>query len=62
MVRDRTFDVVAFSSVLHHVPDMCAALSEGRGHSFDPNLHHPAIADLRAPAKPAAERAGLQRR
>jgi ubiquinone/menaquinone biosynthesis C-methylase UbiE len=49
--RDNSFDVVAFSSVLHHVPDMSAVLQEavrvtaprGLVFAFDPNLLHPAM-------------------
>src|SRR5205085_1793037 len=54
------FDVVAFSSVLHHIPDFPAALREalrvlrpgGRAFAFDPNLLHPAMALFRHPRSP----------
>lgn len=57
---DSTFDAVAFSSVLHHMPDFRPALSEalrvltpgGRVFAFDPNLLHPAMALLRWPKSP----------
>jgi SAM-dependent methyltransferase len=49
--RADSFDVVAFSSVLHHVPDMSAVLQEGVRvttpgglvFAFDPNILHPAM-------------------
>ena len=55
-----TFDVVAFSSVLHHIPDCRPALREavrvlrpgGRVFAFDPNLLHPAMALFRWPRSP----------
>jgi SAM-dependent methyltransferase len=58
--RDASFDVVAFSSVLHHVPDRAAALDEayrslrrgGLVFAFDPNLLHPAMALFRHPSSP----------
>lgn len=57
---DRSFDVVAFSSVLHHIADRTAALREalrvlrpgGRVFAFDPNLLHPAMALFRHPSSP----------
>jgi ubiquinone/menaquinone biosynthesis C-methylase UbiE len=57
---DSSFDVVAFSSVLHHIPDFAPALAEarrvlrpgGRVFAFDPNLLHPAMAILRCPRSP----------
>jgi len=57
---DRSFDVVAFSSVLHHIPDRTRALSEafrvlrpgGSVFAFDPNLLHPALALFRHPSSP----------
>ena len=53
-------DVVAFSSVLHHLPDRDAALREahrvlrpgGLVFAFDPNLLHPAMALFRHPRSP----------
>lgn len=58
--RDAAFDLVAFSSVLHHMPDFSPALREafrvlrpgGFAFAFDPNLLHPAMALLRHPRSP----------
>jgi SAM-dependent methyltransferase len=58
--RDASHDVVAFSSVLHHVPDRRAALAEalrvlrpgGWAFAFDPNLLHPAMLLFRHPKSP----------
>lgn len=58
--RDGSFDVVAFSSVLHHVSDRRAALAEalrvlrprGWAFAFDPNLLHPAMLLFRHPKSP----------
>ncbi|HWE01594.1 MAG TPA: methyltransferase domain-containing protein [Tepidisphaeraceae bacterium] len=57
---DNRFDVVAFSSVLHHISDYRPALSEairvlrpgGQAFAFDPNLLHPAMALFRYPRSP----------
>jgi len=57
---DGSMDVVAFSSVLHHIPDPAPALREarrvlkpgGRAFAFDPNLLHPAMALFRWPKSP----------
>lgn len=57
---DGSFEVVAFSSVLHHIPDFEPALREarrvlapgGRVFAFDPNLRNPAMALLRWPKSP----------
>lgn len=57
---DQSWDVVAFSSVLHHIPDFRPALAEafrmlrpgGYAFAFDPNLLHPAMALFRWPASP----------
>jgi ubiquinone/menaquinone biosynthesis C-methylase UbiE len=57
---DGSFDVVAFSSVLHHIPDFTRAVREayrvlrpgGVVFAFDPNLLHPAMALFRHPASP----------
>jgi SAM-dependent methyltransferase len=57
---DENFDVVAFSSVLHHIPDFLPALKEasrvlrsgGQVFAFDPNLLHPAMALFRWPKSP----------
>jgi ubiquinone/menaquinone biosynthesis C-methylase UbiE len=57
---DDSFDLVAFSSVLHHIPDFSAAVVEARRvlkpggvvFAYDPNLLHPAMALLRHPRSP----------
>jgi SAM-dependent methyltransferase len=57
---DGSLDAVAFSSVLHHIPDPGPALREarrvlkpgGRAFAFDPNLLHPAMALFRWPKSP----------
>jgi SAM-dependent methyltransferase len=57
---DGSCDVVAFSSVLHHLPDPSSALAEARRvlcsgglvFAFDPNLLHPAMALFRHPRSP----------
>jgi ubiquinone/menaquinone biosynthesis C-methylase UbiE len=58
--RDGSFDVVAFSSVLHHIGDYGAALEaahralrpRGWVFAFDPNLLHPAMLLFRHPKSP----------
>jgi ubiquinone/menaquinone biosynthesis C-methylase UbiE len=65
--RDRSFDVVAFSSVLHHIADRRAALGEaarvlrpgGWAFAFDPNLLHPAMLLFRHPKSPLYSRQGV---
>lgn len=65
--RDETFDVVAFSSVLHHLPDRRAALAEaartlragGWTFAFDPNLLHPAMLLFRHPKSPLYRAEGV---
>jgi ubiquinone/menaquinone biosynthesis C-methylase UbiE len=55
-----SFDIVAFSSVLHHIRDFEVALKEaervlvpdGAAFAFDPNLLHPAMALFRHPRSP----------
>ncbi len=55
--RSSSFDVVAFSSVLHHIPKVAAAVAEasrvlrpgGWVFAFDPNLLHPGMAVFRHP-------------
>ena len=65
--RSGSCDVVAFSSVLHHLPDRCAALAEaarvlrpgGLVFAFDPNLLHPAMALFRHPRSPCYRSEGV---
>ena len=60
-------DVVAFSSVLHHLPDRAGALAEalrvlrpgGLVFAFDPNLLHPAMALFRHPRSPLYRSEGV---
>jgi ubiquinone/menaquinone biosynthesis C-methylase UbiE len=62
-----SLDVVAFSSVLHHIPERRVALAEacrvlkpgGLALAFDPNLWHPAMALFRHPASPLYRREGV---
>jgi SAM-dependent methyltransferase len=64
---DDSLDVVAFSSVLHHVPDYRRPLIEamrvlkggGQVFAFDPNLLHPAMALFRHPRSPLYRPAGV---
>lgn len=57
---DASVEAVAFSSVLHHIPDFAPALQEARRvlvpggsvFAFDPNLLHPAMALFRWPKSP----------
>jgi ubiquinone/menaquinone biosynthesis C-methylase UbiE len=64
---DQSFDVVAFSSVLHHIPDFTPALREaarvlrpgGHAFAFDPNLLHPAMALFRHPRSPLYSQNGV---
>ena len=54
---DESFDVIAFSSVLHHIPNYLPALKEamrvlrpgGWVFAYDPNVLHPAMALFRWP-------------
>src|SRR6185436_6164000 len=63
----QAFDVVAFSSVLHHVPDVAAVLAEaqrvlvpgGLVFAFDPNLLHPAMLLFRHPRSPLYRAEGV---
>jgi ubiquinone/menaquinone biosynthesis C-methylase UbiE len=64
---EAAFDLVCFSSVLHHIPDFEAALREGLrvlvpgGHAFafDPNLLNPVMALFRHPRSPLYTSAGV---
>jgi ubiquinone/menaquinone biosynthesis C-methylase UbiE len=64
---DESFDAVAFSSVLHHIPDFPRALCEagrvlkpgGAVFAFDPNLLNPAMALFRHPRSPVYLRQGV---
>ena len=55
-----SFDVVAFSSVLHHLPARVPALAEARRvlrpgglvFAYDPNVRHPAMLLFRVPESP----------
>jgi ubiquinone/menaquinone biosynthesis C-methylase UbiE len=55
-----TFDIITYSSVLHHIPDFAQALVEGHRvlrnggavFAFDPNVFHPAMALFRHPQSP----------
>jgi ubiquinone/menaquinone biosynthesis C-methylase UbiE len=66
-IPDASFDVVAFSSVLHHIPDFGRALAEARrvlrpggwAFAFDPNLLHPAMALFRHPRSPLYSSQGV---
>lgn len=66
-VADASVDVVAFSSVLHHVDDRRRALVEatrvvrpgGVIFAFDPNVRHPAMLLFRHPLSPLYRSAGV---
>ncbi|HTL30566.1 MAG TPA: methyltransferase domain-containing protein, partial [Tepidisphaeraceae bacterium] len=55
-----SFDIIAFSSILHHIDDYIQPLREatrvlkpgGTVFAFDPNLLHPPMAILRHPKSP----------
>jgi ubiquinone/menaquinone biosynthesis C-methylase UbiE len=61
------FDLVAYSSVLHHIADFETALREGfrvlkpggTAFAFDPNLLHPAMALFRYPRSPFYAKKGV---
>ncbi len=65
--EDGSFDVVTFSSVLHHIPDFSKALTEaarvlkpgGWVFAFDPNILHPAMALFRHPRSPLYNTVGV---
>lgn len=64
---DGRFDVVAFSSLLHHIPDYPVAVREGfrvlkpggTAFAYDPNVYHPAMALFRHPRSPLYLSAGV---
>ena len=64
---DESFDLVTYSSVLHHIADFESALREGlrvlkpgaRSFAFDPNLLHPAMALFRYPKSPLYSAKGV---
>jgi SAM-dependent methyltransferase len=66
-IRSGSFDVVAFSSVLHHIGDRAGALAEARRvlapggwvFAFDPNLLHPAMLLFRHPRSPLYSAEGV---
>lgn len=66
-VADKSVDLVAFSSVLHHLDDRPRALAEARRvlepgglvFAFDPNLHHPAMLLFRHPSSPLYRTEGV---
>jgi SAM-dependent methyltransferase len=65
--ESESFDLVAFSSVLHHITDFDTALCEARRvlvaggsvFAFDPNLLHPAMALFRHPRSPLYSATGV---
>lgn len=65
--QDGSFDVAAFSSVLHHIGDRAGALAEaqrvlrpgGWAFAFDPNLLHPAMLLFRHPGSPLYSSQGV---
>ncbi len=64
---DNSFDLVAFSSVLHHIDGLQQPLCEARRvlrpggfvFAFDPNLLHPAMALFRHPKSPLYSSKGV---
>jgi SAM-dependent methyltransferase len=64
---NRSFEVVAFSSVLHHLADRTSALIEARRvlvpgglvFAYDPNLLHPAMLLFRWPRSPLYRSEGV---
>ena len=64
---DESFDIVAFSSVLHHIPDYQPAIKEalrvlkpgGWAFAYDPNVLHPAMALFRWPGSKLYLAAGV---
>ena len=64
---DHQFDVVAFSSLLHHIPDFPVAVREGFrvlrpggvAFAYDPNVRHPAMALFRHPRSPLYLKQGV---
>jgi SAM-dependent methyltransferase len=64
---ESTFDIVAFSSVLHHIVGFADAVREavrvlrpgGRIFAYDPNVLHPAMALFRHPRSPLYSQSGV---
>ena len=65
--ENNTFTIVAFSSVLHHIPNYDSALQEafrvlkpgGKVFAYDPNALNPAMALFRVPSSPFYLKAGV---
>lgn len=63
---DHTFDILTFSGILHHLPELLPAVKEahrvlkpgGRVFAYDPNLRNPAMWLYRSPYSPIHTRKG----
>ena len=64
---DKSFDILTFSGILHHLPDLAKILGEsrrvlkpgGRVFGYDPNGRNPAMWLYRSPMSPLHSRAGV---